>query len=129
MSLAGLRPKSGSWHVYLIIASTGQQGLVLYKGDKGVNVAARTLEDDSAKAGAFWPWICHWFWYPFWHSCQTAQLKPGKMLVLWHNHHHYHVLPPALISLTLSRHPSLSSIAPGRSFKATSCISTELLCR
>ena len=30
-------------------------------------------------------------------------------------HHHHHVTPPARISLTLSRHPSLSSIAPGRS--------------
>ena len=31
------------------------------------------------------------------------------------HHHHHHVTPPARISLTLSRHPSLSSIAPGRS--------------
>ena len=40
-----------------------------------------------------------------------------------HHHHHHHVALPALISLTLSRHPSLSSIAPGR----FSCIGTELL--
>ena len=32
-----------------------------------------------------------------------------------HHHHHYHVVPPARISLTISRHFSLSFIAPGRS--------------
>ena len=31
------------------------------------------------------------------------------------HHHHYHDAPPARISLTLSRHPSLSSIASGSS--------------
>ena len=31
------------------------------------------------------------------------------------NHHHHHVVPPARISLTLSRHFCLSSIASGRS--------------
>ena len=31
------------------------------------------------------------------------------------NHHHHHVVPPARISLTLSRHSSLSFIALGRS--------------
>ena len=31
------------------------------------------------------------------------------------NHHHHHVAPPARISLTLSRHFSLSFIASGRS--------------
>ena len=31
------------------------------------------------------------------------------------HHHHHHVVPPAQISLTLSRHLSLSFIAPGRS--------------
>ena len=30
-------------------------------------------------------------------------------------YHHHHVMPPAWIFLTLSRHPSLSSIAPSRS--------------
>ena len=30
-------------------------------------------------------------------------------------HHHHHVAPPARISMTLSRHSSLSSIAPRRS--------------
>ena len=51
MSLAGLGLKSGSKHVCLIIAKTGLQGPVLYQGDKGVNVAARTLEGGSAEAG------------------------------------------------------------------------------
>ena len=32
-----------------------------------------------------------------------------------HHHHHHHVMPPAQISLTLSRHFSLSFIAAGRS--------------
>ena len=32
-----------------------------------------------------------------------------------HHHHHHHVVPPARISLTLSRHFSLSFIASGRS--------------
>ena len=32
-----------------------------------------------------------------------------------YNHHHHHVTPPARISPTLSCHPSLSSIASGRS--------------
>ena len=31
------------------------------------------------------------------------------------HHHHHHVAPPTWISLTLSRHPSQSSIASGRS--------------
>ena len=35
-------------------------------------------------------------------------------ICLWNNHHH-HVVPPARISRTLSRHFSLSFIAPGRS--------------
>ena len=32
-----------------------------------------------------------------------------------YHHHHYHVTPSVRISLTLSRHPSLSSFASGRS--------------
>ena len=32
-----------------------------------------------------------------------------------HHHHHHHVVPPARISLTLSRHFSLSFITSGRS--------------
>ena len=51
MSLVGLEPKSGSKHVCLLIAQTGQQGPVLYKGDKGVNVAARQHEGGPAEAG------------------------------------------------------------------------------
>ena len=34
---------------------------------------------------------------------------------MWYHHHHHHVPPPARISLTLSRHFSLSFIASGRS--------------
>ena len=43
------------------------------------------------------------------------------------HHYHHHVVPPAEISFTISRHPSLSSIHPGRSSRlhpvsAQSCI-------
>ena len=34
---------------------------------------------------------------------------------IYHHHHHHHVVPPARISLTLSRHSSLSFITSGRS--------------
>ena len=37
------------------------------------------------------------------------------LIILYHHHHHHHVVPPARISLTLSRHISLSFIASGRS--------------
>ena len=36
-------------------------------------------------------------------------------IILFHHHHHHHIVPPAWISLTLSRHFSLSFIAFGRS--------------
>ena len=50
-----------------------------------------------------------------------------------HHHHHHHVVSPARISLTLSCHPSLSSIAPGRSSRlypvsAQSCCSSLSSC-
>ena len=38
-----------------------------------------------------------------------------SVLAAWHDHHHHHVVPPARISLTLSRHSSLLFIAFGRS--------------
>ena len=44
----------------------------------------------------------------------------GVLFAEMHHHHHHEVMPSALISLTLTRHPSLSSIA-------TSCIGPELL--
>ena len=37
------------------------------------------------------------------------------ILYIYNHHHHHHVVPPARISLTLSRHFSLSFIASGRS--------------
>ena len=39
----------------------------------------------------------------------------STLFLLNHHHHHHHVAPPARISLTISRHFSLSSIASGRS--------------
>ena len=51
MGLAGLGPKSGSRHICLIIAEAGKQGPVLYKGGKGVNVAAHPPEGGPAEVG------------------------------------------------------------------------------
>ena len=36
---------------------------------------------------------------------------------IYHHHHHHHVTPPARNSLTVSCHPSLLSVTPGRSSK------------
>ena len=47
-----------------------------------------------------------------WNSWNHVSVK--KLLILNRNHHH-HVVPPAQISLTLSRHFSLSFIVSGRS--------------
>ena len=44
-------PKSGSGHGCQVIAWTRQQGLVLYIGKKGVNVAARPPEGSPAETG------------------------------------------------------------------------------
>ena len=49
MSLAGHGPKHGLWHLCLIIAETGQQCPVLYKGDKCVNEAAHPPEGGTAE--------------------------------------------------------------------------------
>ena len=38
-----------------------------------------------------------------------------KAKLFYHHHHHHHVVPPVRISLTLSRHFSLSFITSGRS--------------
>ena len=42
-------------------------------------------------------------------------LEINKWSLLYKHHHHHHVVPLARISLTLSRHFSLSFIASGRS--------------
>ena len=50
--------------------------------------------------------------------CMTfnKQMEAIFVIVLqYHHHHHHHVMPLARISLTLSRHFSLSFIASGRS--------------
>ena len=52
----------------------------------------------------------HIFLYKF-HIVCTFHIH----LVIYHHHHHHHVVPLARISLTLSRHFSLSFIASGRS--------------
>ena len=47
--------------------------------------------------------------------CEKLVIKL-QQFVFWRDpHHHYHVMPQARISLTLSRHFSLSFIASGRS--------------
>ena len=46
------------------------------------------------------------------------RLLRNRLIVIWyhhHHHHHHHVVPLARISLTLSRHFSLSFITSGRS--------------
>ena len=45
----------------------------------------------------------------------SKRLNSITAVLLWYNHHHHHVMPQARISLTLSRHFSLSFIASGRS--------------
>ena len=45
----------------------------------------------------------------------TPSILTRMNLIHHHHHHHHHVVPSTRISLTLSRHPSLSSIASGRS--------------
>ena len=44
-----------------------------------------------------------------------------------HHHHHHHVVPPVQISLTLSRHSSLSFIASGRS-SGVQLVSSQSCC-
>ena len=59
-------------------------------------------------------------------KCSTTVMRSGKRHITdaketklfrshHHHHHHHHVVPLARISLTLSRHFSLSFIASGRS--------------
>ena len=48
-------------------------------------------------------------------NCTYSKMNYLKFLSKWFHHHHHHVMPPAQISLTLSRHFSLSFIASGRS--------------
>ena len=50
----------------------------------------------------------------FWMQHSTIRTKVNP-LSYHHHHHHHHVMPLARISLTLSRHFSLSFIASGRS--------------
>ena len=72
----------------------------------------------------FWQCVSTYFSFRFlWFSLCSLQLASKsffrKVLFFFcyhhHNHHHHHVLPPARISLTLSRDFSLSFIASGRS--------------
>ena len=58
--------------------------------------------------------------YPCTHGAHTCihkecRLRANLCTHTHHHHHHHHVTLPAEISLTLSCHPSPSSIAPGRS--------------
>ena len=51
MSLARLGPKSGSRHVRLIVAWTGQQGPVLHKGDNAFHIASCPAEGGPVETG------------------------------------------------------------------------------
>ena len=44
-----------------------------------------------------------------------VKLIPSSKTIFYHHHHHHHVVLVARISLTISRHLSLSFIASGRS--------------
>ena len=50
-----------------------------------------------------------------WNTSFAKIICFGATICIYHNHHHHHVVPPARISLTLSRHFSPSFIASGRS--------------
>ena len=57
-----------------------------------------------------------WFLWDLWHINHLRLFNTKSSLYIYHHHHHHHhVVPPARISLTLSRHSSLSFIALGRS--------------
>ena len=47
--------------------------------------------------------------------CVYVTIKNETLLYHHHHHHHHHVVPQSRISLTLSRHFSLSLITSGRS--------------
>ena len=73
-----------------------------------------------------------WRWFVTNNYCIR---KKNEMISIgmYHHHHHNHVMLSAQISLTLSRHPSLSSIASGRSsgqhtVSAQSCCSNWSPC-
>ena len=53
-------------------------------------------------------------WRPTYYLCYTLYIYIYIYIYIYH-HNHHHVAPPARISLTLSRHFSLSFIASGRS--------------
>ena len=53
------------------------------------------------------------FLFAYWLNVRVETSCPVK--IYHHHHHHHRVMPPARISLTLSRHFSLSFIASGRS--------------
>ena len=48
-------------------------------------------------------------------TCYNSTPSEKERVIFIMNHHHHHVVPPVRISLTLSRHFSLSFIASGRS--------------
>ena len=54
-----------------------------------------------------------WFGLVWWHINHCRLFKAKSSLYIYH--HHYHIVPPAQISLALSHHFSLSFIAFGRS--------------
>ena len=57
----------------------------------------------------------YWYWFPWQFLLNLARKYIGTISTQSSSHHHHHVVPLARISLTLSRHFSLSFIASGRS--------------
>ena len=92
--------------------------LKMYIGTYRLNVSINPWDNPLCDHVRFFT-LAHiaFFNKPFWlivpksYSSLYFVRSPGHC----HHHHHHHVVPPARISLTLSRHFSLSFIASGRS--------------
>ena len=73
-----------------------------------------SFETQRKRQRDFFPLILYFF-LSFVSFFKISALMSYKLTVVYHHHHHHHVVPLARISLTISRHFSLSFIASGRS--------------
>ena len=101
-----------------------------------VRVGVNSLINKYFKIRIFVKWKFYFLTCSAFSACEYWSRFWNKYLVRWlgclsfHHHqypHHHHVVQLARISLTLSCHPSLSSIAPGWSSRLHSVFGTELL--
>ena len=70
-----------------------------------MNICKRCMNVSISPMWISWSYFWTWIYYS----------KLAFFSCSWHIYHHHHVVPLARISLTLSRHFSLSLIASGRS--------------